>query len=406
MEKNAQKLLSKYKKGTCSREEVALVNRWYADEAAKQEMPEGPANPLQEEQLIWNRIRAAIPLSQQLPGALLEKKPYAIISFKWITIAASLILLLSVGFYIYNYTYHSHEAQMARLRAHDIKPGGNKAMLTLADGTQIALNDQANGEIAKQAGASITKTANGQLIYTVKDNPTGEVTSNTISTPRGGQYQVNLPDGTKVWLNAMSSLTFPTVFTGNRRLVRLKGEGYFEVAKLEIKEGPENKDEAKKMPFVVVTDQQMVMVLGTHFNVNSYADEGSTKTTLLEGSVSVGSAAHREIPKALIKIVTLKPNQQAEFSNGHLKVQPADVEEVVAWKNGRFKFSNENIESLMRKIARWYDVDIEYKGKISKEGFGGQVSRSRNVSEVLEVLQLTRLVHFEIEGRRIIVSSE
>lgn len=405
MEKNAQKLLSKYKKGTCSPEEAALVNRWYADEAIKQEMPEGPANPLQEEQLIWNRIRTAIPLNQKLPGALPEKKPLTI-SFKWIAVAASLILLFSVGFYIYHATYHSHEAQMARLRAHDIKPGGNKAMLTLADGTQIALNDQANGEIAKQAGASIIKTADGQLIYTVKDKPAGEVSSNTISTPRGGQYQVNLPDGTKVWLNAMSSLTFPTVFTGNRRLLRLKGEGYFEVAKLETKEGETGKDKARGMPFMVVTDKQTVLVSGTHFNINSYADEERTTTTLLEGSVHVASLENRQSPKFMIKAVTLKPNQQAEFSNGQLKVRQANVEEAVAWKNGRFKFSNENIESLMRKVARWYDVDIEYKGKISKEGFGGQVSRSRNVSEVLEVLQLTRLVHFEIEGRRIIVSSE
>ena len=267
-------------------------------------------------------------------------------------------------------------------------------MLTLADGTQVTLNEQANGEIAKQAGASITKTADGQLIYTAKANPSGKATNNTISTPRGGQYQVDLPDGTRVWLNAMSSLTFPTTFKGNRRLVRLKGEGYFEVAKLE------------KMPFMVVADKQTVLVYGTHFNVNSYADEGSTKTTLLEGSVDVSSVDQQQAPKAIFRIARLKPGQQAEFSNGSLKVQPADVEEAVAWKNGKFKFSNENIESLMRKVARWYDVDVEYKGKISKEGFGGQVSRSRNVSEILEVLQLTRLVHFEIEGRRIIVSSE
>ncbi|WP_316814016.1 FecR family protein [Pedobacter heparinus] len=403
MEQDVHQLLGKYKAGTATEQETTLVNRWYTAEAARHNMPEGPAEPLQEEQLIWNRIKAAIPLKAELP---VSTRPKKLTDFRWLAIAASLILVFSVGIYVYKNTY-SHEASMAKLRAHDIKPGGNKATLTLADGTQIALDDQANGEIAKQAGASISKTAHGQLIYTVKGNPSGEITHNTISTPRGGQYQVNLPDGTKVWLNAQSSLTFPTVFTGNRRLVRLKGEGYFEVAKLQISKGPESKDGRKKMPFMVVADKQTVFVYGTHFNVNSYADEGSTKTTLLEGSVDVSSVVERQqASKAIFKIATLKPGQQAEFSNGRLKVQPADVEEAVAWKNGKFRFSNENIESLMRKVARWYDVDIEYKGKISKEGFGGQVSRSRNVSEILEVLQLTRLVHFEIEGRRIIVSSE
>lgn len=390
MEQDVKQLLSKYKAGIATVQETALVNRWYADEVARLNMPDGPAEPLLEEQLIWDRIKASIPLNSELPVKEKQKK---LNDLKWLAIAASLLVLFSAGFYLYKNTYN-HEAEMARLRAHDIKPGGNKATLTLADGTQLALDNQANGEIAKQAGTSISKTANGQLIYTVKGNPTGEVTNNTISTPRGGQYQVNLPDGTKVWLNAQSSLTFPTAFTGNRRLVNLKGEGYFEVTKL------------KKMPFMVVANKQTVFVYGTHFNVNSYVDEECTKTTLLEGSVDVLSVEQEQAPKAIFKIATLKPGQQAEFSNGRLKVQQADVEEAIAWKNGKFKFSNENIESLMRKVARWYDVDIEYKGKISKEGFGGQVSRSRNVSEILEVLQLTRLVHFEIEGRRIIVSSE
>lgn len=391
MEQDVKTLLSKYKAGTATQQETAMVNRWYAAEAARHSLPEGPVDPLLEEQLIWNRIKAAIPLKTELPAPGRSKK---LSDFKWLAIAASFFLLLSAALYLYRNSY-SHEAEMAKLRAHDIKPGGDKATLTLADGTEIALNDQANGEIAKQAGVSIRKTADGQLIYTAKGNPGGEVTNNTISTTRGGQYQVNLPDGTKVWLNAQSSLTFPTAFTGNRRLVSLKGEGYFEVVKME------------KKPFMVVAYKQTVLVYGTHFNVNGYADEGSTKTTLLEGSVDVLSVVEPQpASKAIFRVASLKPGQQAEFSNGRLKVQAADVEEAVAWKNGKFRFSNENIESLMRKVARWYDVDIEYKGKISKEGFGGQVSRSRNVSEILEVLQLTRMVHFEIEGRRIIVSSE
>ncbi len=397
MREHVQKLLGKYKSGTCTPDEVALVNNWYTEESAKQPIPEGPADPLGEEQLIWARIKTAIPVSHTLES---EVKPQEPLRFnKWIGIAASLMLILSVGLYSYHQQY-SHEARMERLRAKDIKPGGKKAVLTLASGKKIVLTDALNGALATEGGVQITKTADGQLEYTVSGTDVGnEGLYNTIETPKGGQYLIHLPDGTNVWLNAMSSLTFPTTFTGNRRLVRLKGEGYFEVAKLKMEEG-------KKKPFVVVTDQQTVLVYGTHFNVNSYADEGKTKTTLLEGSVSVSSLERGADPKTMIKIVKLNPGQQAEYSNGRLKVRPVNTEEAIAWKNGKFKFTNENIESLMRKVARWYDVQVEYRGNISKEGFGGQVSSSRNVSEVLEVLQLTGLVHFEIEGRRIIVLSE
>lgn len=382
MEQDVHKLLKKYKAGTATKQETALVNQWYAAETNRQSIPEAPTAPLLEEQLIWNRIKAAIPIKTELPVQAKSKK---LIDTKWLAAAASLLLLLSIGFYLYKNTYN-HEAAMAKLRAHDIKAGGNKALLILADGSQITLNEQGDGEIAKQSGTTITKTTNGQLIYTFNDQKSERSTFNTIRTPKGGQFQVSLPDGTKVWLNAQSSLTFPTSFTEKERFVRLKGEGYFEVAKL------------KNKPFIVLTDDQSVQVLGTHFNINSYEDENREKTTLLEGSVRVTNVNRQT--------VTLLPNQEAEFSNGSLKVKQVDVEEAIAWKNGKFKFHNENIESLMRKVARWYDVDIEYKGKISKEGFGGQVSRSRNVSEILEVLQLTQLVHFEIEGRRIIVSSD
>ncbi|RZM27961.1 MAG: DUF4974 domain-containing protein, partial [Pedobacter sp.] len=365
MKDDAQKLLSKYKLGTCTPEEEALINNWYAVEVAKQQIPEGPADPLEEEQLIWAGIKAAIPVSHTLEGEIKTRKLRGF--NKWIGIAASLILLLAIGVYSYHQQY-SHEAQMAKLRANDIKPGGKKAVLTLASGKKIVLTDALNGALATEGGVKITKTGDGQLEYTVSGTDAGaEGLYNTIETPRGGQYLVHLPDGTSVWLNAMSSLTFPTVFTGNRRLVRLKGEGYFEVAKLKMKG-------EKKKPFVVVTNQQTVLVYGTHFNVNSYADEGETTTTLLEGSVSVSSLDRGQNSKTMIKIVKLNPGQQAEFSNGRLKVQPANAEEAIAWKNGKFKFTNENIESLMRKVSRWYDVEVEYRGNISKEGFGGQVS--------------------------------
>jgi ferric-dicitrate binding protein FerR (iron transport regulator) len=211
----------------------------------------------------------------------------------------------------------------------------------------------------------------------------------SVRTPRGGTYQVVLPDGSKVWLNAGSSLTFPKKFDKQARVVMLTGEAYFEIAK------------NPAQPFRVLTIGQHVTVLGTHFNVNAYRDELAPRTTLVEGSVNVSWANQTAI---------LKPGQQAVMLNKSFKISKVNVDEVLSWKNGKFKFSNESIESLMRKISRWYDVDIEYRGEITKEKFGGQVSKFSKVSDILEVLQLTGYVHFKIEdptekgaGRRIVV---
>lgn len=276
-----------------------------------------------------------------------------------------------------------------------VSPGGNKAILTLADGSKINLDDLANGEIAKQSDITITKASDGRLVYS-SDNPKGldqnsALKFNTINTPKGGQYQVNLADGTKVWLNAASSLRYPTVFKGKERKVILVGEAYFEVAKNHT------------MPFRVVSDHQLIEVLGTHFNINCYLEEDLTKTTLLEGSIKV-TAMHDFSPKP-IKAVVLKPGQQSQIApKGSEIINVINVgNEAAAWKNGYFNFNHEDIQSIMRIISRWYDVEVEYKGTISKGKFGGSISRFKNVSEVLDALQLTGDVHFNIEGRRITV---
>ncbi|HMF72741.1 MAG TPA: FecR domain-containing protein, partial [Flavitalea sp.] len=270
-------------------------------------------------------------------------------------------------------------------RENSIATGSNKASLTLSDGTTIVLDDAANGLLTTQAGIKISKTTDGQLKYDAsRPQPSHANGFNTIHTPRGGQYQVVLPDGSSVWLNAASSLKFPTVFSGNERKVELTGEAYFEVAKNKVK------------PFIVASGNQTLEVLGTHFNVNAYQDDGKIRTTLLEGSIKV---SHTQTNAFSL----LVPGQQAELRK-EIKVTKVDVKQSIAWKNGYFVFASENIQTLMQKIARWYDVDVEYEGRVTTEGFVGSISRFEDVSEVLHMLQLTGMVHFKIVGRKIIVS--
>lgn len=245
---------------------------------------------------------------------------------------------------------------------------------------------QKNGQLAIQGNTEITKTADGDITYRQTADQSGVLSTlayNTVSTPTGGQYHLLLADGTNVWLNAASSIRYPTAFTRAERKVEITGEAYFEVAHNVAK------------PFRVQSSRQVVEVLGTHFNVNSYADENETKTTLLEGSVKVtGSSGFKLI----------KPGQAAVLKGNHLAVAEADVEEAVAWKNGYFKF-NDNLEVIMDKVARWYDVSIVYQSKPDPDyTFVGEISRGRNLSEILKIMEYTGKVHFEIEGRRIIVS--
>ena len=280
------------------------------------------------------------------------------------------------------------------LYKNDIKPGGNQAILTLADGTKIVLNKAAEGALARQGNTTVIKLNDGQLEYnkqTVSQIPTTKILYNTLSTPRGGQYRVTLPDGTLVWLNASTSLKFPTAFSGSERKVEIKGEAYFEVAKNEA------------MPFVVTAENSEIKVLGTHFNVSAYADDKVLKTTLLEGSVefSVVKKAGSENEAGTIK---LQPGQQAQLDNANtLTVVEADTKEAIAWKNGYFIFNNEDIESIMQKIMRWYDVKVVYDVNDKNIYFTGNISRAENVSEILRVLELTETVHFKIEGKTITV---
>jgi transmembrane sensor len=303
-----------------------------------------------------------------------------------------LVASSSVFFYLkHNNSYLLTKNKTQPLNKHTIAPGGNKALLTLANGSKITLDDATTGELAKQSGVKITKAGNGQLVYTIENTSSNSTAStqlayNTIETPKGGQYQVDLPDGSKVWLNAGSLLRYPINFNGNVRKVELTGEAYFEVAKNTNK------------PFRVVSNKQVVEVLGTHFNISSYIDEASVKTTLLEGSVKVLSIGSNQSK-------LLKPGEQSNINylNNTFSVQAVNTEEAVAWKNGYFLFVDEDMKSIMSKFARWYNVDVEYLGNVDNLRFGGMVSRSKDLAQALKIIEQTGNVKTKIEGRRVII---
>jgi len=314
-------------------------------------------------------------------------------NFKRWTAAAAIIVFLISGAY---FLFIKRDAEspvssgIIQTQRADILPGGNKAVLTLGDNSVIVLDESDNGKIANEGGVSVLKTDEGQLTYTELNEKPKEVVYNTVATPKGGQYHLTLSDGTKVWLNSASSVRFPVSFTGVERKVEITGEAYFEVAKNE------------SVPFrVLVNGKEEVEVIGTHFNINSYPEEPSLKTTLLEGKIKVRPLES----KGNVKI--LNPGQQFQlYNNGSIALNTnPDLEEVMAWKNGKFQFGESlEIAAVMRQISRWYDVDFEISGKINQH-IGGSISRDVNVSKVFEMLELTGAVKFELNGRKVIVKA-
>ena len=316
----------------------------------------------------------------------------------WFRVASAVLVLLILTTAVF--LFHQNEGTIVAHKGNsiqpgkDIAPGRNNAVLTLSNGTTIILDSAANGTLAQQGNSKVLKI-NGQIAYnkTGSEEVGGKPVYNTITTARGNQYQLILADGSKVWLNAASSIRFPTSFTGNERRVEIIGEAYFEVAK-----------DAKK-PFRVFIsslsgtggyreDGAEIEVLGTHFNVNAYSEEPDIKTTLLEGSV--------KIKKANV-VQMLSPGQQASLtSNGIALGKNVDVSRVVAWKDGYFVFDNTDLHALMRQVARWYDVDVNFEGKITEDGFTGKISRNVPLSRFLKVLELNE-VHVRIEGKKITV---
>jgi transmembrane sensor len=336
---------------------------------------------------IYNSEEAGVIREAEAPGKVLPLRRRAG-AWWW---AAAALLLLTGGYLVLKRTERSADREKTAVRP-SLPDHTDKAILTLANGQQILLDNSAKGQLAEQNGVSVVKTDSGQLTYVYggkgTGGPQGSVQGgsqyNTLATPRGGQYQVVLPDGTKVWLNSASSLKYPTVFDGTSRHVELTGEAYFEVAK------------NSRSPFIVRAAGLQVAVLGTAFNLMAYADEENIRTTLVNGAVRLIGPKGAQV---------LKPGEQGSLDEKeqHFMVTRPDLDEVLAWKEGEFKFSGQSIRTIMRQMARWYDVEIEYQGTPPANLFNGNITRTQNASVLLDILETTKTVHFNIEGRKIIV---
>lgn len=357
-EQEAKALLIKYEKNECTPAERMLVEGWYIRTFDTKGLPKGKVNFAAMETEIWGKIEAS--------GIPPEQKTIKL--WPRISIAAAMTLLvLGLSIYFFNGRNSNHQFKIASKS--DIAPGRNKATLTLEDGKTMLLSEAQKSVIINANKLSYN---DGTEIASIAH------TTAMVSTPRGGTYQVTLSDGTKVWLNAESTLKFPSGFAaeGQRKVV-LNGEAYFEVAK------------NKKQPFIVTTDKQEVEVLGTHFNINSYPDELSTKTTLLEGSVRVNQTI-------------LTPGHESVLTKGVIKVNKVNPNEAIDWKNGEFVCNNEPLNSIMRKISRWYDVEVVYShAELKNKTFSGSLSRYDHVSGILNALEQAGTIKFKLEGRQI-----
>lgn len=377
--KKVYSLIDKYKSGNVTEDERKELFDWYRSVANQDaEFPE-------DEHVVEHFMHNRLMVDTQALGKTRNNRG-------WLAAAAAIAVVLGVGlFYFIKKDPHSAENQLVHKT--EIRPGRNQAVLILADGSEVSLNDAIAGNISSQSGIKISRAAAGQIVYTVLPQAmqsNGQVDTvtryNTIKTPVGGQFKVVLSDGTQVWLNALSSLKFPLSFAAkNERRVSLAGEGYFEVKRNE------------QAPFKVSTAKQLIEVLGTHFNVEAYPENAATKTTLLEGSVRIASGDHT---------VKLRPGQEAVLKE-NFEVANVQAENAVAWKNGLFRFEGENLEAIMTIVARWYNVKVVYESEdIKRESFGVLSDRFANISTLLNSMEQTGGVKFRVQGSTVYVGSK
>ncbi|OQP42887.1 hypothetical protein A4H97_12095 [Niastella yeongjuensis] len=398
-------LYHKYVQNQCTQQELdALINELGFEGQAMQE-----ETITQLFNATWDGLDV-FPDKYELPPLSLPQTPVVklyTVKKRWMRIAAaaSVLVVLGVAAYWIIRTRETKTGTTTIAVTKDILPGGNKAILILADNSTIVLDSAANGKLAQQGIAIVTKSNNGQLAYSLpaKRGGGGEPVFNTLRTPRGGQYQLVLPDGSKVWLNAASAITYPTSFPGKERKITIDGEAYLEVAHNAAK------------PFKVQANGTEVEVLGTHFNVDAYKDETTEKITLIEGSVKVGSRpsyakASAGEAEGREKSVILRPGEQAIVVANPLTTDHSpltinhspDLDEVLAWKDGLFNFNNASIESIMKQVERWYDVEVVYEGPKPEGHFRGKIPRNVMASDMLKIVEASG-VHFRIENKKIII---
>lgn len=380
--KESEKLLKRYISGEADPLEQTIVEKWYAALNVQDTSGFNDAQKQQQLELI----------KQNLPGPMIRKVKL----WPRIAIAAALFIAVFGASLFYFSNQPDRTAVKTISYANDIAPGKEGATLTLANGEKISINNTITGDIARQGGVKISKAADGSILYEIRESRSGQVEYNSLSTARGQRTRLRLPDGSLVFLNAGSSLRYPTSFTAlKNRQVDLEGEAFFQI----------EKDEAH--PFIVKTKGQHVTVLGTHFNIKAYKEEASVITTLLEGSVRVNfqAATWNDNGKVIYDDeIVLSPGQESLLQGESISIAKANLEENMAWKEGDFIFTEKGIESIMRDIARWYNIQIVYEGSIPTGTFSGNVSRSKNISQILRALESTKLVHFKVEGRKVYVS--
>lgn len=371
-------ILKKYRLGKASKEEINFLEKYYDLFESNEELALSEDESSRLEASIKANIYQSLNINENASKTFGFK-------WSWLRYAAAASVILMLGITLYLLSNPRQNTKM--LVAQDIQPGGNKAILTLSNGQKITLDDAAKGQISNQSGISITKTADGQIVYQVAENSDQQEVEamNTISTPNGGQYTIILSDGSKVKLNAASSLSFPNSFKSSKRTVRLNGEAYFEVAK------------QNEQRFEVQSGLQTVEVLGTHFNVDAYEDEKDIKTTLLEGSVKIATTTAS---------LMIRPGEQAIIKRNdpaRINKQEVDTDKAVSWINDVFTFEGDDLKSIMREVSRWYNVSTTYEGNIPDKKFYGEISRKSKLSEVFKILELNN-VQFEIKGKTVNVS--
>nr|WP_199075118.1 FecR family protein [Pedobacter sp. ASV19] len=379
--------MERFQTGKCTRTELVQVR--YLVHKFRENEPSG----LSELELEDARKGMQTVIDRELALVVLKPKPLLHLHVRGAVWAAATVAFMVLFVYFFKDPLHYKRF------ANDIGPGSNKAFLVLNSGKRIRLEGANIGLLAMQADTRVVKTGDGKIVYT--DHPGGASLAemNRIETPRGGNYKISLPDGTMIWLNAASTLTYPISFNGRgERRVKLSGEAYFEVSK----------DRSK--PFLVESNGQIIEVLGTHFDVRCYADDSETRTVLLKGSVRL-AVRPVELPplnmagKSMVgNSEVLKPGEMAMNSMGGLRVRQVDVASAVAWKNGEFSFRNEPMENIMKQISRWYDVAVVFENKNTANlSFGGSISKYEDLSNVLHMLELTGDVKFKLEGRKVTV---